>query len=250
MATRENFSATGDSREARSTQPCIGLTVQSGFQLMIDGDPVRVLGAGERLLALLALCDNPIHRTHVSGVLWGSVPEKRAAGNLRSTLWRLPRRDIPIVGVSSTHVWLSPAVEVDVHVTLAKAGEAQTQHPGSDTLGVDERVFTRDLLPGWYEDWVVIERERLRQVRLHALERLAELRSAHGDHVGAIRAAMAAITEEPLRESPHRLLIQAHLAEGNRSEAIRQYRSYKALLEDELHERPSPAMSALIGGIE
>ena len=58
---------------------------------------------------------------------------------------------------------------------------------------------------------------------------------------------MAAVAAEPLRESAQRALIRAHLAEGNRSEALRQYRSYESLLRDELGLEPTSDLKALVG---
>ena len=94
----------------------------------------------------------------------------------------------------------------------------------------DGLLLSRDLLPDWYDDWVAVERERFRQLRVHALERLCD-RLVEAERFGeAIEAGLAAMKSEPLRESAHRALVRAHLAEGNRSEALAQYRRFKALL--------------------
>jgi DNA-binding SARP family transcriptional activator len=103
-----------------------------------------------------------------------------------------------------------------------------------------------ELLPDWYDDWVVIERERHRQLRLHALEQLSARLSADGRHAAATEAGLAAIASEPLRESAHRVLIAVHLAEGNRGEALRQYRVCCGLLDRDLKVGPSPALQALV----
>jgi hypothetical protein len=91
-----------------------------------------------------------------------------------------------------------------------------------------------NLLPGFYEDWALMERERLRQRILHALEALSEGLAAAGRYADAIEAAMLATTAEPLRESAQRVLIKAHLAEGNLTEAHRSYRAYRDLIHREL----------------
>ncbi|HEX2156656.1 MAG TPA: bacterial transcriptional activator domain-containing protein, partial [Actinomycetes bacterium] len=103
-----------------------------------------------------------------------------------------------------------------------------------------------DLLPDWYEDWVVLERERLRQLRLHALEALCARLTGAGRFGAAVQAGLAAVAGEPLRESAHRTLIRAHLAEGNPGEAVRQYHLYRRLLTDELAIEPSPAIRGLV----
>jgi len=92
----------------------------------------------------------------------------------------------------------------------------------------------------------VDERERLRQIRLHALEKLSALLSDAGRHSDAIRAALAAIRLEPLRETAHRALIEAHLAEGNWSEARRQFRRCQRLFREELGIEPTASMRRLL----
>ena len=103
-----------------------------------------------------------------------------------------------------------------------------------------------DLLPGWYDDWVLLERERLRQVRLQALEAVAARLASLGRHGEALQAAHAAIRAEPLRESAHRLMVRIHLAEGNVAEAVRAYELFRTMLEHELGVPPSELMTRLV----
>jgi DNA-binding SARP family transcriptional activator len=103
-----------------------------------------------------------------------------------------------------------------------------------------------ELLPGWCEDWVVIERERFRQLRLHALDALCVTYSDSGAYYSAIEAGMASVEVDPLRESAHRSLIGAHLMEGNRFEALRQYQNLRHLLATELGVEPSPKTQRLL----
>jgi hypothetical protein len=75
-------------------------------------------------------------------------------------------------------------------------------------------VLSADLLPDWYDDWVLLEAEDWRRLRLHALEALAGRLIALGRWGEAANAAGAAVRAEPLRESARAALIQAHLAVG------------------------------------
>jgi DNA-binding SARP family transcriptional activator len=97
----------------------------------------------------------------------------------------------------------------------------------------------RELLPGWHDEWLLVEREELRQRQLHALEfgarRLID-RARYGE---AILFLLAALRAEPLRESAHRLVIEAHLGEGNQSEARRQWQIYAHLVRERLGAAPS-----------
>ena len=102
------------------------------------------------------------------------------------------------------------------------------------------------MLPDWYDDWVLLERERFRQVRLHALEVLSRRLADQGRIGEAIDAAILAVTIEPLRESAHRAVIVLHLEEGNVGEAMRQFETYRTLLARDLGLEPSPALARLV----
>jgi DNA-binding SARP family transcriptional activator len=105
-----------------------------------------------------------------------------------------------------------------------------------------------ELLPGWDDDWVLLERERLRQLRLHALEVLADKLARAGRQREAVQAACAAVRAEPLRESAHRTLVRVHLAGGDVAEAVRAYRDFRDVLARELGVAPSEQMEVLMAG--
>jgi DNA-binding SARP family transcriptional activator len=107
-------------------------------------------------------------------------------------------------------------------------------------------VLSADLLPDWYDDWVLLEAEDWRQLRLHALEALAGRLIALGRWGEAANAAGAAVRAEPLRESARAALIQAHLAVGNQSEAVREFTRYRTLLDAELGLAPTPRLHELL----
>ena len=114
-----------------------------------------------------------------------------------------------------------------VHRLLATAQKLRSAAPVTE---VAEQLFEADLLPGWDDEWPTMEHERLRQIRLSALEHIADRRLADGDVDGAIRAGTSAVRCGPLRESSHRVLIRAHVVAGNHGEAIRQYELDRRLL--------------------
>ena len=183
----------------------------------------------------------------MAGSLWLDSTEDRASGSLRSALWRLNRRH-RFIEASGERLRLSADVAVDVEAAAAQARRL-LDPAASDCPSPDGLLLSRDLLPDWYDDWVAVERERFRQLRVHALERLCD-RLVEAERFGeAIEAGMAAMTSEPLRESAHRALVRAHLAEGNRGEALDQYRRFRTLLRDELGLDPSPKMEALIASV-
>lgn len=219
------------------------------FELRCEGEFMPLPTSAQRVIAYLALHDHPLLRVHVAGTLWLETPEDRACANLRSALWRLHQPGYELVRSTRRQLSLAPFVSVDYRETTALAHRLLADSDPDTPIDVDEAALCADLLPDWYEDWVLVERERFRHLRLNALEALCERRLATGRFRQALEAALAAVVGEPLRESAQRTLIKVHLAEGNYAEAVRQYRLYRALLQDRLGLEPSPQMEALVAGL-
>ena len=236
--------ASRDGGPARTPRPRLRLL--GGFALSCGPSSIALPLAARRVVAFLALLRRPLSRTYVAGSLWLESSEARSHASLRSCLWRLNRSGHPIVDANPETLSLAPDVALDVDEMIRRAG-AVLGHPGcEESPELNHRVFLDDLLPDWYEDWVLVERERLRQLRLHALEALAERLLVMGRHSQAIEVGQAAVRAEPLRETAHRRLIEVYLAEGNTSEAWRQYHLYRSLLARELGLEPSDKIKSLL----
>jgi DNA-binding SARP family transcriptional activator len=144
---------------------------------------------------------------------------------------------------------LEPGIAVDVRRVTALA---QCLLDGGEVAAASSTVrdlLSGELLPDWYEDWVIVERERLRHLSLHSAEALCHRMIGAGKYSEAIEAAFIGIRQEPLRESFRRLLVQTLIAEGNYAEALRQFDEYRALLRDELNLDPSPHIMALVNSL-
>jgi len=115
-----------------------------------------------------------------------------------------------------------------------------------DEAELDTARYPGELLPDWYDDWVHLEREQLRELRLHALETLGDRLMSYGRYGEAVEAALPVLRLEPLHDSAHRLLIRIHLAEGNNAEALRQYNGYRRRLLETLRLEPSHQMDELV----
>lgn len=203
------------------TAPTVRLRLLGGFELEIDGRVVEAQPAVRRLTALVALTPRGLSRDFAAFQLWPDKAEPRAKANLRSTIWRLHSLGAALVLASSTTLRLDPGVWLDVRDGL----------DASDDLGVSRPFGTLllDLLPDWYDDWLVIERERFRQLQLASLERRG--REVLADDPGrAIQLGLAALAIDAARESSHRLVVEAHLAEGNVWEARREQSRYTRCL--------------------
>lgn len=254
------------------------LRLLGGFSLSLAGSPVSLPVNGQRLLAYLSI-RGQVPRPVVAGTLWPEVSEHNAHGSLRTTIWRLHRSGARLVEATGENLALSPDVTVDIRV-FAKAAQRALHSPVLlDSVGqgvgqgvghgvsqgvgqgVGERaagegmgivdgesglMATCELLPGWYDDWVIFERERLRQLRLHTLEALAQRLAQQHRFAAALDTALEAIRIEPLRESAHRVVIGIHLAEGNVVEAVRHYRFVRELLLEELGVEPSDQLTTML----
>ena len=218
----------------------VRLRLVGEFELSGSERVLRVCPSVQRLLAYLALAGRPVRRSVVAGTLALEADQVQAAARLRSALWRVPRPDgTVLVDATTTRVRLAPAVRVDYRDTESAVAA------GGAHLG----ALAEDLLPDWDDDWVVVERERYRQARLHALEQLCVRHREAGEYALALSAGLTAVGGEPLRGSAHRRVIETHLAEGNPAEALRQYDTFRRLLRAELGLPPSPAIRALVAGL-
>src|SRR4051794_25150349 len=110
-------------------------------------------------------------------------------------------------------------VRVDVHEFGAWARRVLDPEAALEPMPAPEVGLRGELLPGWYDDWVLLAREGLRQLRMHALEVLADRLTGVGRFGEAVQAAYAAVGMEPLREGAHRGLVRGHLAEGKEGAA-------------------------------
>lgn len=227
--------------------PAAELRVLDGPRLLIDGEPVTLPESSLRFLVFLAFRRRPVARRAVAAALWPDSDEARAGGNLRSAMWRLRGAGAGLVDVAGLRIAMCPDVSVDLDVVNRWAERVTAGSGTPEDLRVPAPVDAAlDLLPGWYDDWVIFERERVRTRVLHALEQVSARLSAVGRHAQAVEAAIAAVCCEPLRESGQRALILAHLAEGNQVEAHRSYRAFRALLSAELGVAPSAGLHELI----
>jgi DNA-binding SARP family transcriptional activator len=229
-------------------EPRVGLVLLGGFEVRIDGTPVQLAASAQRVVAFVALHDRPVRRVYVAGSLWLDVREERAAASLRSALWRI-HRYCGLIETAGELLRLDPGVRVDLREAEALARRG-LRADGVDDLEADVSGLARDLLPGWYDDWVLIERERFRQLRLRSLDALCDRLSGAGRFGDALDAGLLSVAGEPLRESAHRAVVRAHLAEGNVSEALRQYRLCEQLLREQLGIAPSEQMRELIRGLD
>jgi len=230
---------------AHSGAPVVHLF--AGPYVTMGAQRQEVPEGSKQLLAFVALRRRQVDRRHVAGTLWPFGNEERAAGNLRSALWRLRRAGIQVLVADKGSLGLCAHVIVDLHLMDQWATRLIQGTASGRDLALSPSVFDAlDLLPGWYDDWALMERERIRQRLLHALEALSVRLVSLGRYGEAVDAALLAVSADPLRESAQRVLIQAHIAERNLAEARRSYLAYRDLVRRELGIEPSSELLALL----
>jgi DNA-binding SARP family transcriptional activator len=204
----------------------------------------------QRVLGCLAVTGPRLSRDVLAGRLWPDTTQVRAQANLRNALWRLRAVSRRLVRAGRNHVGLRDDVTVDLTRSERLARTVLDEaDDGRSALVVPLELFQRDLLPSWDEDWVVAERERVRQLRINALEALSRACAGRGRFARAVEAGLAAVSADPLRDSANAALIEAHLAQGNHSDALRHLAGYRSLLADELGLAPSSRIETLVAAV-
>jgi DNA-binding SARP family transcriptional activator len=204
---------------------------------------VRVPRPGQRVLAYLAV-HGPTSRVVVAGTLWPDVPQERADGSLRTTVWRLGRD----TALTCRNDVLGLPDDLTVDVTTLRSRALDLLAGAEPADGESQALIRGELLPGWGDDWVRIERERVHQLRLHALESLVDSLLTRRRHGEAMEAAMLAVGLAPLRESAHRAVIAVHLAQGDLAHALLHFRDFEATLRRECGLVPSVRIRAMLAG--
>lgn len=221
-----------------------------GFRLRCGEQTAELPLGAQRLISYLALEGSWVTRSDAAEMLWPDSRRRQAGANLRTALWRVRTQvDDGIVRTAPGRLSLADAVRVDLHdaakqtrTLIDAADDIETPTVDADTV---RRLSVR-LLPGWYDDWVVVQQERWDQLRLHALEAAAEILLGRGQHMLALEASLLAARSELFRESAHRAVIRVYLAEGNWGAAMQHYQDYRRMLRRELNLAPTSAMDELI----
>jgi DNA-binding SARP family transcriptional activator len=223
------------------------LSLLDAFELRWDGQPIAMSLGPQRVLAYLALQGRPVQRLAVAGTLWADSSATHAAACLRTSLWRLKRTGRHLVNTTGTALAIAPGVVVDVRDFEQRVRNLRRRPLATATEFASVSSETAGgILPDWDDDWVIVERERFRQLRLHALEQSCVELARMGMFGDAIEAGLAALREEPLHETAHRVLIETYLAEGNRADALRQYAQYAEIMRADLQLEPSADVTALV----
>lgn len=227
-----------------------------GFRLLYNNDPVSMVHQ-LRLQSLLAYLvmhrDSPQSRQHLAFLFWPDTREAQARANLRKALYDL-RKLLPsldhFVQIEEQFLqWRnSAAMTLDVELfaaSLTQAERADQQESARAALEEAVALYVGDLLPACYDDWLLLERERLRQHYIRALEQLISLLEQQRELPSALNYAQRLLHFDSLHESTYRLLMRLHVLNGDRATALRIYHVCVTLLQQELGVEPNPETQQL-----
>src|SRR6266852_3667782 len=237
------------------TMPTLHLRLLGDFSLLYNDQQVTSLNT-TRLRSLLTYLvlhpDVPQQRQHLAFLFWPDATEAQARNNLRQLLHQL-RQAFPAVehflstDTQMLHCHPVTTFHLDVaafeqRLTLADAAARRNdQHALQAALEQADSLYCGELLPGCYDEWILPERDRLRQRHLQVLEHLLRLFEGRGDHVTAIRYAQRLIALDPLSEDLYRHLMRLFALNNDRASALHVYHTCVTTLQRELGVDPDPA---------
>ena len=237
------------------TMPTLHLRLLGDFSLLYNDRQVTSLNTMrlQSLLAYLVLHrDVPQQRQHLAFLFWPDTTEAQARNNLRQLLHQL-RQAFPAVEhflSADTHMlyWhpITPShldvAEFEQTLNLADAATRRNdQHELQAALEQADTLYRGELLPGCYDEWILPERERLRQHHFQALERLLRLFEKQGHTVTAIRYAQRLLALDPLSEDRYRQLMRLFALNNDRASALHVYHTCVTTLQREMGLDPDPA---------
>jgi DNA-binding SARP family transcriptional activator len=221
------------------------LDLLGSWRLRRDAADLHVATRQQRLIAALAI-RGPNLRSYLVGLLWPEYPDARALESLRVSVHLISRQVPGLIVNAGAMLALNDRVDVDLHRIRARI--RTLNHAGLDgELGTSlHELRDAEVLPGWYEDWVMFEQSRLRQDRLRAFTAISRQSLAQGNYEVAGEAAEAALEIEPLYENAVRLLIAAEILQNNPAAAFRSYERYRVQLHADMGLVPSESLKNLI----
>jgi DNA-binding SARP family transcriptional activator len=203
------------------------------------------------LLAYLAYFKRSVHtRALLIDLFWPEIAPEAAKANLSVALYAL-RRQLEGPGVprgsaliaDRSQVHLNPsALTTDVEAfddLLKRADRCSASDQRLDLLSAALDLYQGDLLPGFHEDWILTERDRLREAHLSTLRGLVKLHSASGRYDRAIECAQRIVQADPLQEGAYFSLMRLYAAVERPEKALHQYRVLEQHLRAEVQTQPS-----------
>lgn len=234
------------------------------FCVKRDGQVLEGLDARkvqEFFCYLLLHRDHSLSREMFASVLWPETTTALSKKNLRQALWQLQTAlgsqgadcSERILVVDPEWIELNEQADLWLDVAALEYASNVTQNiPGTELdsqkalmLHQAVQLYQGPLLEGWYNDWCLLERERLQTLYLAMLDKLMEYCEARRDFETGLPYGMQILYTDRARERTHRRLMRLHYLNGDRAAALRQFEQCSITLEEELGARPSKETIAL-----
>src|SRR5512143_2898495 len=220
------------------------------LRMWLDDAPIEP-ATPPRTLHLLAYLllhrQATLTRDQLAFTLWPDRAEAEARGQLRRYVYRL-RQLLPagdwLIKQGERIQWNEAA---DYGLDVAEFERLSSGKP--DQLEAAARLYADDLLIDLYEDWVIVERERLRELYLAGQQRLLEHYREQQAYDRAITCGQRILKREPFRENIVREVMQLRVAAGDRNRALEDYRQFRQRVQDEIGVEPLPETTALYEGL-
>ena len=198
------------------------------FAIQLDGNPIQMAARPAQSLFAYLLLNAGIaqRRERLAGLLWPDSNEASARRNLRQALWQIRRalgsRSDALLLVDELTITVN--AQADYHLDTATLARQDEKASSVEVLMATLAGYAGDLLPGFYEDWVVLERERLQTVFEHKMNLLLDILVKTGRWHDVLLWAEHWIALGHTPEPAYRALMQAHAVQGDMSNVAEVYR--------------------------
>jgi predicted ATPase/DNA-binding SARP family transcriptional activator len=224
--------------------PKLDIQVLGTFSVTYNQHPIPQVNT-PRLQSLLTYVllhrDAPIHRQTIASLFWPETSDTQARTNLRRLLHQL-KAAFPEI---SSYLLLEPTTLSWNTTSSYRLDLEEFENTAINAREISElqaamELYSGDLLPHVYEDWLVTERERLGDSYENVLQRLAECLESEGDFRNAIRVVQQSLHRDPLREETYHQLMRLYARSGDRAGVQRIYQTCERVLASELGVEPGP----------
>ena len=243
---------------ASPSAPGLVISALGGLSLSLSGRPVTGLVSRrtEALLVYLACARQPQSREALAGLLWDEHPQTQASGNFRVVVNSLRRSLGPFIEVDRHSITFNYASTFTFDAadfeSTARAARRDPRNPDRQLLFRAAGLYRGDFLAGFslpdgrrFEEWLLLERERLQRLMVETLDALAGAAERDGHYRAGIDIATRLLRMDSLRETTHRRLMRLLTLAGERQAALAQYAACRDVLWAELGVEPDPETHAL-----
>ena len=251
----------------KNKDPLLSISLLGRFSVRFNGQCISGFDANkvQEILAYLLLHKAPQPRESLANVIWGEYPPTRARKYLRQAIWQIQQSIESQLGSNALKVvsvdteWISIPLDADLwldvdvfeqaFVSVQGVAGSKMSEEQAKALQTAVELYHGDLLCNCYQDWCLMDRERLQNHRLVILDKLMEYHEHQGHYEMGIVYGEEILASDCARERTHRQLMKLRYLAGDRSAAIRQYQKCLSTLSEELGVRPSARTQALYNRI-